>query len=501
MKLSTNTQLLKTNARKFVSSMSKADALVPIILLEACVTGGRSYYAYKRGGFIEGRERITEESVAAVFWLGGVTAFNKMGDAIGKKLLGFKDINFDVGHDGIRKPLNNFLNATNTHGSNAWIKKLRVKNITPKTLAVFKFTKVISSILLANGVVGFVVPKINQKITEHYQKSIATVDSNKQKQQNNEKSLQAFFTGLNPKNKKDKNPSFNAMSGQALFTLAHCFENDAKYKLISTDVGIAGGRAVNARNKYERREILFRDIGSMYFYLFCRPHVNAFLNYLEDGKANRLDPVSAKFVHDRFSEKFAGKNAYSAEEFEKFVFGKKNAQIPEKIKFENGIIKLSELEKTNLPKEVMQRAREMANLQPKLTTEAILTERQVLNSIQGGVINDPTLLKNVYESFHKGSTSNPMKFIPAGEMEKLKTTMEDYAHDIIKKAKSSGENITLNSLKKFNRMNFAKNALNLGVGFAISGYFLSTAIPKIQYWMTRLQTGSDKFPGVEKYDK
>ena len=79
--------------------------------------------------------------------------------------------------------------------------------------------------------------------------------------------------------------------------------------------------------------------------------------------------------------------------------------------------------------------------------------------------------------------------------------MVDYAQDIFKKATKTGENVSIDMLKKMSRQNFWKNAFNLGAGFAVSGYFLSTAIPKMQYWMTRMQTGSDHFPGVEKYNK
>ena len=48
--------------RHFVKSMASR-GLAPLILLEACVEAGRTYQAYQRGGFDEGRERITEEMI------------------------------------------------------------------------------------------------------------------------------------------------------------------------------------------------------------------------------------------------------------------------------------------------------------------------------------------------------------------------------------------------------------------------------------------------------
>ena len=75
--------------------------------------------------------------------------------------------------------------------------------------------------------------------------------------------------------------------------------------------------------------------------------------------------------------------------------------------------------------------------------------------------------------------------------------MKSYIESVIKKAKN-GE-ITKDLINKACRDNFGKNALNWGIGFAISAAFLSTFIPKIQYWITRKATGSNAFPGTADY--
>lgn len=486
--------MIKGGARAFVSRMGKMDDLIPIILLELCVTGGRTYYAYKRGGFIEGRERITEESIAAVFWLGGVTAFNKMGDAIGKRVLGLNNVNFDVGKDKMRNPLENFLGSVSKHGEKA-IKKLRLTNVNSRTLAIFKFAKVISSILLANAFVGFVLPKINQAITRHYQNSIENLDKNAK----NHLGAISMNDFLKKASNKEKNPAFEGVNVQTLLTLAHSFENDAKYKLISTDAGITSGRAINARNKYERREILFRDLASIYFYMFCRKHLNSLLNYIEDGRSSRLDPVSANFVNEKLNERFQSGTNYSAENFEQFALGKKDVKMP-KITFVNGKVELEELKKV-MSKEKFEIAKKMSELQPKIGGKSFLTSYQVEDIYKGGLINDPELIKKVFEGYHKGSTTNPLKYVPEKDLIKLKQNMVDYVKDIIKKAGKTGENISAKTIQSISRQNFWKHTFNLGVGFFVSGYFLATAIPRIQYWLTKKQTGKDNFPGVEHYDK
>lgn len=494
-KISTN---IGNGTRKFVTGLSKGDALAPIILLEATVIAGRTYHAYERGGFVEGRERGTEEVLGAVFWLGGVQAFNKLGDLVGKRLLGLKSVDFEVGQDALRKPMKNFMAQTPKYGE--------------KALAAFKFTKIITSILLANSVIGFVVPKLNQAITKKYQDSLKNADAERKSGVvKNTDGLDNFVKNSLEKDKKEQagqpsnKPSFQG-GVQTLLSLTNCFENDARYKLLSTDVGIAGGRAVNARNKQERREILFRDLSSVYFYMFCRTHINAFMNTIQDGKSTRLDPVSAKDLDTHLQSNLKGKDSYSVEDFERLVFGDKNVAIPKDVqsKIQNGIIKLDEFKQLNSvknDKSLIERATLMSELQPKLAGDSILSAEQIKDVYSNGLIDDPKFLAESFKKFSNGKSTDPMQFFAEKDLRKLKTEMVDYVDGIIKKSKTSGESITMETLKKANKANFYKNAINLGAGFAVSAYFLSTAIPKIQYWMTRKQTGQDKFPGVETYSK
>ena len=72
---------------------------------------------------------------------------------------------------------------------------------------------------------------------------------------------------------------------------------------------------------------------------------------------------------------------------------------------------------------------------------------------------------------------------------------------IIKKADAKRVDIDLDMLEKAYKNNMFKNTINWGTGFAISALFLSTIIPKVQYWITRKTTGSNEFPGVANYDK
>ena len=153
--------------RRFVRGLASR-SMAPLILLECFVTGGRTVQAYQRGGFEEARERFTEETIGALFWFAGVKMFNKMNDWIGKKILKLHTANFDAQEDGVRKPLKNFLYDDKQLKAQAKLAgktgKL-IKNLTKEQIAVFKALKIGSSIILANVLVGLVVPKINQHIT------------------------------------------------------------------------------------------------------------------------------------------------------------------------------------------------------------------------------------------------------------------------------------------------------------------------------------------------
>lgn len=471
---------VKVGARSFVAGMNKSDVLAPIILLETAVTLGRTYQAHKRGGFIEARERATEETIGAVFWLGGVTAFNKIGDIIGKRLLKLKEIDFDVFNDPVRKPLANFLGANPKHSK--------------AMLGGFKFVKIISSILLANAFVGFLVPKVNQEITKKYQDSIKNKET--PKTINFTKSMEEF---LKSSTESKKHLAFRGVDKavEMLLSLTHKFENNAKYKLLSTDVGILAGRTYSARNKEERREIMFRDLSSIYFYMFAKNHMNAGLNKLQLNRARRLDPVTAKQVDTQLQKLFRGKkSAFSDSDFLKYVLGKDKVAIPSSLTFnKDGIVKLEDFLNKGFKKHIQERARKMAKLQPATPEGMILTKNQVIDIFKGGLINDPQFLNEVQSQVSNKKSLNPFKYVSQKELDKVKQDILDYVGDIARKAKD-GE-VTSELLKKTCKKNFWMNAFNLGSGLLVSAYFLSTAIPKMQYWITKQSTGKDEFPGVK----
>lgn len=492
---------------KFLKSMASG-GLARFILLESFVEAGRTYQAYRRGGFDEGRERITEEFTGAVFWLGGVKAFNAINDKIGKWILGLRTTNFDLGSDKARNPLANFLHLETSTKSG--------KHFTENQIAKFKSAKLITSILLANTMIGFVVPKLNQKITRYYHRNDKkqTPEQNQPNVSLNPLSMDKFITDSS-KDKKD----VNFKGGSPLLSLAFNLENNTTWQLLSTDIGTAGGRTISARNNDERREILFRDLTSIYFYMFNMPNMNKFLNKIEqNGRKTRVDSMNADYTKDLMvnlvNQKYNGK--ISPQALEEEMLGTGKHVIPEtiKAKFKDGFMPIDDFLKeipNIVPADEVQKfsdiAKEMANLQPEVAGVKRITIDQAERTFKGGYLNNPEFLKNLYElAFGRGKKTganylNPYKFISHADVAQVDDDLKYFVEQIIKKAKEQAKDIDIETLKAASKKNCRLNALNWGTGFAISALFLSTLIPKIQYWLTKKITGKDAFPGTEEYRK
>ena len=517
MKVTPQTISQFSYSRRFIRGLASR-SLAPLILLECFVTGGRTFQAYERGGFEEARERFTEETIGAGFWFAGVKMFNKMNDHIGKKILKLHTADFDAQEDGVRKPLKNFLFKDKQLKQQAKLEgktgKL-IQNLTKNQIAVFKALKIGSSIILANILVGFVVPKINQHITAVYhEKHFGQDKENEQHQLNTVQSnYQQISMDKFIKSENNKNVPFG-MNYNALLSIANKFENDATYQLLSTDVGIAGGRAVSARNEHERIEVLFRDLTSIYFYMFSMPNINRWLNQIEDGRKTRLDPVAAKQVTDHLEavlkenggkmnidafaraatgdnsnvgfidrdliRKFDEHKVITLDEFKKYL--KETKQFTDK-----DIIKYTDL------------AERMSKLQPEVEGASVLTKNQVKDIFREGAINMPEFLQNVFSIATKNASTDKFRYVNFEELATLKEDIFQYVSRIIEKARKNNTEITSELLEKACRENFIKNTCNWSVGFAISAIFLSTLIPKIQYWITRITTGKDSFPGTADY--
>lgn len=478
-----------------LTRMTRLDAFGPIIALEVIVDSGRAINAYKRGGKNEARERMIEDITGGIVWLFGVKSLNAIGDKILKKLYGGT---FDVGSDKIlRTPFENFIkkNGSKTFAGN------------PKKVALVKAAKVLASILIADSFIGLVVPKLNQKLTR------ILISKDKEKE-NIEKENKSQNTNTEA---KENNPAFKGLGLAGINTFTNAIENTNIGKLLSTDAGLVSGRMYSARNGNERREIAIRDISSIYFYMFAAIHIGKLLNLAELGHTDRLNPDSANILNEYLAKlinKFGGE--MSVDEFKKLVLGAEEGTIklPENLKFETAeysklakifrgkkpplaVAKVSDLEGHFTP-EIMERIKAMSKLQPLRKGEAVVTLQQVMDAINIAEINNPELLDKVFDVFSQGAYKDEFKYISNDKLYKLKAEMEQYVKDLCKKVKNG--KITEDVLNKAKNKNLIMNGVNFAAGFAVSALFLSTLIPKFQYWVTKKKTGLDEFPGTYEFN-
>ena len=77
--------------------------------------------------------------------------------------------------------------------------------------------------------------------------------------------------------------------------------------------------------------------------------------------------------------------------------------------------------------------------------------------------------------------------------------MENYIKDLCKNAKDG--KINKEALSKYKNKNLMFSGINFVSGFLFAAVFLSTLIPKFQYWYTRKTTGRNEVPGTYDLEK
>ena len=108
------------------------------------------------------------------------------------------------------------------------------------------------------------------------------------------------------------------------------------------------------------------------------------------------------------------------------------------------------------------------------------------------------MLNKVFNEFTGGASNSEYKYVSNKKLYQLKKEMADYVDTICKAAKDGKVDKTL--LNKVQKKNLMYNGINFLAGFTVAAAFLSTLIPKFQYYVTRKTTGVDAFPGVYDFE-
>lgn len=514
--------------RKTVSRLSNPSALLPIILLEGAVIGGRSYQANKRGGWIEARERITEEITASIVWLFGISALNKTFDKIFEKM-NVKGLKHDVGKDALYDPF----------------KLVITKNT---NLSAIKFGKIAFAAAVGILLCGNVIPKLNQKITKAmtgHKENNSSKPEPKTPKSGNRVNMNDFLASA-----KAKTVSFtnSAMVTNFLRTAAHNLEHNDIAKLLTIDTGILTGRTKNARNNDEKIEIGFREIASSYFYMFAAQHVYKGLsktcdNYkgitnLDPNVTAYLDKKIRKAVSDEKNrvieantqlatktenckelinnqKKLAEGMELTTAKFKELLLGNSNAEYDKIVQnirsnFKGKTIKFSELKdlliknavEQNKIKEIMEKAEKITKIRSKnAVSKELLSLSEVYNCMYSGLINEPNIARRLTAFGTCGDSRNSKKFVSMKTIDNSKKQVYEYVENLIKYAndKNAGV-ITTDILTQVKNRNTIMKFGFISAGLAISALFLSTIIPKVQYMITAKRTGNSEFPGARDLD-
>ena len=498
------------NIRKTATALTTGAALMPVVILEGSVLTGRTYQAYKRGGALEAKERATEESVSSIGWLWGIPALNKGTDFLINKVFKVKNFQFDMGKDNIRYPMQDAIGHLPQNQKNK--------------LMGLKLGKILASSFATVYFMGMVLPKIVQNQTQKRidkakqnpqtlpaQNRLPKMDSQMFKA-HRPQSMEEFLNET--KQNSNSNVSFKGFDSIAN-TILYNMENNHIVNLLTVDAGLFAGRVYNAPNKYEKIERIFRDLSSSFFYVGSTPLIVALLNKIDPlkGKNSKLDPTTVdsltNLIKNPVNKKvldWRNMDEIPLEEFQRGLFGTYLADeqlVKQAANLEqNGIISLKQLsqfiddnitDKTTA-KALKENAEKLAKLQPQKAKESILTPSQIKSVFKNGLLNDGDTINSLINTATGGRALNHTKFISQKKVDATRKQIFDYCESIIEQAKKENlKNITPDFLQKMKNRNFLTKVGFWGIGMVISAAFLSTIIPKTQYFITEKLTGKKGF--------
>ena len=415
---------------------------------------GRSYAGYKRGGIIEGAEKMRKELMSAVVWMFGIPAFNKLGNLFCEKVLkipttGIDFSNAKKGNDSILDTAKYLVDGVKKEGldysdlekfKNFDFKGIDAQQLAKKISGAKKITSIMALVLNC-VMMGIVIPKVNQHLTQK------KLDKQNKIEQEALQNFTSFDDFKNKTNKSSNPVSFKGFPTN-ISDLTYEIENNNRFRLLITDAPMILGRMVTSRNKYEALEYLIMDGASAYFYNFASEHVQKLLR----GKStSAIQPVSAEILVNNFDSFKAGL---------------------EKIKENPDIFKIPNGKRPD--------------------------------SVLKGIFGDK-IASEIYKNETYGKYGKANKFTENDTLKNINKNVESFITKLQTQAKKEnidilkGDSSSVDFVKKFAKQTNIKNAGFLAVGLGVSILGLSVIIPKMTFAITKLLTGKNEFTGT--YDE
>ena len=451
-----------TYLTRVVTDIQNPNNSLGVLIEEIPSDIGRSYEGFKRGGVLEGAEKMRKELMNAAVWLGGIPLFKFLGDKFSEHILHLPmKVDFSnaaEGNDAIGDTLKYIFKGENPNNldvsgiSKKYVNKfskyakenINIEDMAKKVSNAKKITSV-AAVVLNCLMMGIVLPKINQKITknklkEQKRKEYAPkFESMDEFQLKSKKNRDINFTGFFKDVENDiKKYGFG-------YTIGYRTENDSTFRLVSTDIPMIIGRVATSRNKYEALENLVMDGMAMYFYNFCSGEVQRGLRKL---------------------------------------FGTKQAPIPD--------------------------------IMPTVSETILKIDSSVLKNAFATMENDNSLKtiseilpKDVVKEIYKAGTYQKYgqinKFVKNSDLENIDKSVFNFLNYIKSKQTESmplikDETVNLDLIKEVTSKVNKTNAVFLGAGLLASIIGLAVIVPKTTFWITKKLTGRNEFTGIANYD-
>lgn len=437
-----------TNATMHLNNPNKQ---MGTILIEVPADLGRAYSGYKRGGVIEASEKLRKELLSAGIWLFGIPFFNKLGNTICEKIFKLPmDIDYSSakeGRDAIKDSLEYLKTGMNPKGLDVsdltkYVGKINTDDIEKlaKKVKVSKQVVSIAALLLNCFLMGIALPKINQKMTK---RKLEKSKKNQQDAMPKFDTLEEYQKKVKDKNNK-KNVSFTGFA-EKIGKLEDVFDkctyginNDNRIRLMSTDIPMIIGRCATARNKYEAIEIAFIDGASMYFYNYCKEHIEKLL--------------------------------------QKFTSTPKTS---------SGICEyISKIDKNTL-----QEALNKLNN----NTQAETTIKDLFGN---ATLDQKEICRELYNIGTYGKYSKINRFVKDENLRGIDDEVKIFLRKISEKFDK--DNLDMDKIKDLAKRTNIKNTAFYGIGTVASIFGLGILIPKIGYAITRKLTGKTGFIAIDE---
>lgn len=513
------------------SALGNNSSLYPIIFKDSMDNTGRVIMAYNEGskngkkyGIYDARERFIEENATSLVWIGGIPALKLLYDRLvtnkiykfanvenlgstfdkkGKRVLATTNLNLlhEKGTQTLAKNVDNIREAAK---NNETLKKLVdqadkiLKN--PAKFKKVQAGRMIVSTLIPLVTVGFLIPKLIQKLT----KKIYREDKNSSHQANLlysknhlSKAYPPVFSAFHNQPEKSKKVNFG---GKLESSIVNIFNNDV-YNQVILDAGISGGRIITGVNTADKVEKGIKEAGVVFF-IYLGGRIVA--NFLENIGRKIGMPISldSQVLEDKNFHKEIIDIAKAATDKEKNALKKEMFQFPEcqegsfKSLFKAESVK-PEFKKMNLTDKIKTIKAKLLDIN-EVNEKNIMdfVDKQVAGSVKNNAFENVTLKtaqKLGIVDLVEG-VKNPLQYVDTDKIKGLNSSLSEFVEKAL--SKGSPEEVE-KFLKKALNTKRGSIALNLAVCSLSTAYFL----PKLQYLFREKFTKSSNLPSLALYEK